>query len=56
MKSFKVDVTVRVGLFAEDETAARKALEEMEYGFDYDGAEGKIVTTEIIDTEFVKVD
>lgn len=53
MKNYKVDVTTKLTIAADNEDALRHLLQEMDYHFDYVDTQSVIVSSEITDTEVV---
>jgi hypothetical protein len=53
MKNYKINVTVKLTVAADNEDAMRTLLQEMDYKFTHIDTQSEIVDTEITDTEVV---
>lgn len=53
MKNYKVNVTVKLTIAADNEDAMVNLLREMDYNFKHCDRQSEIVDTEIVDTEVV---
>ena len=53
MKNYKINVTVKLTVAADNEDAMRTLLQEMDYKFTHISDHSEIVNTEIVETEVV---
>lgn len=53
MKNYKINVTVKLTVAADNEDAMKHLLQEMDYNFTHCDRQSEIVNTEIVDTEVV---
>ena len=53
MKNYKINVTVKLTVAADNEDAMKHLLQEMDYNFTHVDRQSEIVNTEIVETEVV---
>ena len=53
MKNYKINVTVKLTVAADNDDALKNLLQEMDYNFNHVDDQSEIVNSEIVDSEIV---